>query len=199
MRMARKREFGDFLDWEDADGWNLGQMVVEELSGPGEKQSTSILRGTRLNVPIHRLRTWNPVTTKQLVTRPAEYLPGFQDAIKEFARGHEELSKRINEDTEIFVGITGDFGHNEVRGALALRTRRPRTHMAADAECGGNRAGSAAAARHLTVHWGRRARMCWRCQHCSGAGALHATGAGGGAEQAHSAACSRLHRSWRAA
>jgi hypothetical protein len=162
MRMARKREFSEFIDWQAEDGWNLASNVLEDLfGGATSKQNLISIRGARINVPIHRLREWNPATTKQLISRPAEYLTGFQLAIKDFAKANEEFSKQVTDDTEIFVGITGDFGHNEVRG-MGPNPRPP-------CPPGGRRGGRHPLARdpHACGRWargsGRRCCSSWAC------------------------------------
>ena len=41
----------------------------------------------RFDVPNHRLRAWNEGVQRQLLQRPTEYLPGFQDAIRDYITG----------------------------------------------------------------------------------------------------------------
>jgi hypothetical protein len=67
----------------------------------------------RFDVPNHRLRAWNEGVQRQLLQRPAEYLPGFQDAIRDFIAGLD-ATRSLVKDTEIFVGISGEFGDLEL-------------------------------------------------------------------------------------
>jgi DNA replication licensing factor MCM3 len=64
-------------------------------------------------VPNHRLRAWNETVQRQLLQRPAEYLPGFQDAIRDYIRGLDSTASLVA-DTEVFVGISGEFGALEL-------------------------------------------------------------------------------------
>jgi hypothetical protein len=50
---------------------------------------------------------------RQLLQRPAEYLPGFQDAIRDFIAGLD-ATRALVKDTEVFVGISGEFGDQEL-------------------------------------------------------------------------------------
>lgn len=67
----------------------------------------------RFDCPNHRLKAWNEGVQRQLLQRPAEYLPGFQDAIRDYIRGLD-VTRALVENTEVHVGISGEFGELEV-------------------------------------------------------------------------------------
>lgn len=115
-RLAHKRLFADFLTWEDTDGWRLSDQLKDELADRDHK-TNNILRilGNRVDIQNYRLRNWNASVEKQLVERPTEYLPGLQDAIKEYLRSSEDFAGEFSrEDGEILVGLKGEFGKLEV-------------------------------------------------------------------------------------
>eukprot|EP00775_Hariotina_reticulata_P010232 gene10232-10392_t len=115
-RLAHKRLFADFLNWEDTDGWKLPDQLKDELADRDHK-TNNILRlvGNRIDIQNYRLRNWNAGVQKQLLERPTEYLPGLQDAIKEYVRSSEEFAECFSrDDSEIMVGIKGEFGDLEV-------------------------------------------------------------------------------------
>ena len=115
-RLSRKRAWANFLEFVDpADGWSLSEQIVEDMLQRNEKTQAIVgLKTTRLDVYVHRVRAWNPDMLRQLLERPAEQLPGFQDAIKDFARGQEEMARFIAPDTEVLIGIKGEFGDLEL-------------------------------------------------------------------------------------
>ena len=115
QRLARKRAFAEFLDWEDTDGWSLkGEIESDVLGQQGSKKVVTGLTRRRFNVPITRINAWNHNLKTQMLEHPAEFLPGFQDAIKDYARSNQELAPYIQEDTEIFVGLKGDLGKEDL-------------------------------------------------------------------------------------
>lgn len=65
------------------------------------------------DVPNHRLKAWNEQVQRQLLQHPADYLPGFQDAIRDYIRGLD-ATRALAAGTEIHVGISGEFGALEV-------------------------------------------------------------------------------------
>lgn len=114
QRLARKRVFSHFCnDWTDSDGWNLKEHIAQDMIDKSEKFQITRLRSSRLSVHVQHLRKWDPRVTRQLLDRPAEFLPGFQDAVKDYAMGHPDLEKVITAETEVLIGIKGDFGNNE--------------------------------------------------------------------------------------
>jgi len=115
-RLAHKRLFADFLNWEDTDGWKLPDQLKDELADRDHK-TNNILRlvGNRIDIQNYRLRNWNAGVQKQLLERPTEYLPGLQDAIKEYVRSSEDFAGEFSkDDSDIMVGIKGEFGDLEV-------------------------------------------------------------------------------------
>jgi hypothetical protein len=115
-RLARKRAFTDFLEFVDpSDGWSLAEQIAQEMVEHSPKTGEAVaLKSDRLNVQVHRLRAWNPALAQELLDKPAEVLPGFEDAVRDFARASPQLSKFVASDTEIRVGLLGDFGAAEV-------------------------------------------------------------------------------------
>jgi len=67
----------------------------------------------RFDVPNHRLKAWNEGIQRQLLLRPAEYLPGFQDAIRDFIRTLDS-TRTLVDSLEVHVGISGEFGELEM-------------------------------------------------------------------------------------
>jgi DNA replication licensing factor MCM3 len=115
-RLARKRAFTDFLEFVDpADGWSLAEQIAQDMVEHSPKTGEAVaLKTDRLNVQIHRLRAWNPSLAQELLDKPAEVLPGFEDAVRDFARASPHLAKLVPADAEIRVGLLGDFGAAEV-------------------------------------------------------------------------------------
>ena len=67
----------------------------------------------RFDVPNHRLRAWNEGVQRQLLQRPTEYLPGFQDAIRDYITGLD-ATRALVTNTEVHVGVSGEFGELEM-------------------------------------------------------------------------------------
>ena len=69
----------------------------------------------RVDIQNYRLRNWNAAVQRQLLERPTEYLPGLQDAVGEYVKSSEDFAGEFNnEDSEILVGLKGEFGELEV-------------------------------------------------------------------------------------
>lgn len=68
----------------------------------------------RVDIQNYRLRNWNASVQRQLLERPTEYLPGLQDAIMEYAWSSEDFAGEFDQDSEILVGLRGEFGELEV-------------------------------------------------------------------------------------
>jgi hypothetical protein len=118
-RLARKRAFADFLEFVDpSDGWSLAEQIARDMVEHSPKTGEAVaLRTSRLNVQVHRLRAWNPALAQELIDKPAEVLPGFEDAVRDFALASPQLAKLLpanGKDAEIRVGLLGDFGAAEV-------------------------------------------------------------------------------------
>lgn len=114
QRLARKRAFAEFLEWRDEDDWSLADQIKDDM--PLKQKGGVVLKTqcNRINVPISRVHHWNTEMWRQMLDRPAEYLPGFQDAIKDYGRTNPDLSAMFSEDTEVAVGLKGDFGERDV-------------------------------------------------------------------------------------
>jgi DNA replicative helicase MCM subunit Mcm2 (Cdc46/Mcm family) len=68
-----------------------------------------------VDVQNYRLRNWNAAVQRQLLERPTEYLPGLQDAVSEYVKSSEDFAGEFaREDSEILVGLKGEFGELEV-------------------------------------------------------------------------------------
>lgn len=46
LRMARKRQFSEFLEWEDRDGWSL-KAQVEQTMQQRKGEAITALKGVR--------------------------------------------------------------------------------------------------------------------------------------------------------
>ncbi|WIA17801.1 hypothetical protein OEZ85_009313 [Tetradesmus obliquus] len=115
-RLAHKRLFADFLSWEDSDGWKLSDQMKDELADRDHKTNNIIkVLGNRVDIQNYRLRNWNAAVQRQLLERPTEYLPGLQDAVGEYVKSSEDFAGEFSsEDSEILVGLKGEFGELEV-------------------------------------------------------------------------------------
>ncbi|KAI8469933.1 MAG: MCM2/3/5 family-domain-containing protein [Monoraphidium minutum] len=113
QRLARKREFSQFLEWEDRDGWSLKAQIDQSMV---QRKGEVIvgLKTTRFDVPNHRLKAWNASVQRLLLQTPAEFVPALQDAIRDYIRGLDATRAFITDDTEIFVGVSGEFGDLEL-------------------------------------------------------------------------------------
>jgi hypothetical protein len=67
----------------------------------------------RFDVPNHRLKAWNEPVQRQLLQAPADFIPGFQDAIRDYIRGLD-ATRALTENAEIQVGVSGEFGELEL-------------------------------------------------------------------------------------
>lgn len=68
-----------------------------------------------MDIQNYRLRNWNAAVQRQLLERPTEYLPGLQDAVGEYVKSSEDFAGEFSsEDSEILVGLKGEFGELEV-------------------------------------------------------------------------------------
>jgi DNA replication licensing factor MCM3 len=115
-RLAHKRLFADFLNWEDSDGWKLSEQMKDELADR-DRKTNNVLRliSNRIDIQNYRLRNWNAGVQKQLLEHPTEYLPGLQDAVTEYARSSEDLAAEFSkQENEVLVGLKGEFGDLEV-------------------------------------------------------------------------------------
>jgi DNA replication licensing factor MCM3 len=115
-RLAHKRMFADFLNWEDSDGWKLSEQMKDELADRDRKTNNVLsVISNRIDIQNYRLRNWNAGVQKQLLEHPTEYLPGLQDAITEYARSTEDFAAEFSKpDAEVLVGLKGEFGDLEV-------------------------------------------------------------------------------------
>jgi hypothetical protein len=124
-RLAHKRLFADFLNWEDADGWKLSEQLKDELADRDHKtNNVQRLIANRVDIQNYRLRNWNAAVQRQLLERPTEYLPGLQDAIGEYVASSDDFalastgagdgSTSATAAADIRVGLKGEFGELEV-------------------------------------------------------------------------------------
>lgn len=115
-RLAHKRLFAEFLNWEDTDGWKLSEQMKDELADRDHKtNNVQRLISDRVDIQNYRLRNWNPSVQRQLLEHPTEYLPGLQDAISEYVRSSDDFAGEFNRaEAEIRVGLKGEFGDLEV-------------------------------------------------------------------------------------
>lgn len=109
-RLGLKRNFSDFLDHSFEGGTVYGEKI-RELYQP---ESGTFSR--RLVVDSAHLRTFNNLL-RRLTSNPAEAIPPFEDALREYVRSNIDnidWQKQLARDDEMFVGIKGDMGHQEV-------------------------------------------------------------------------------------
>jgi len=112
-RLALKRRFADFLEAEkDPAG---GGSYKEDIEALYDEQKGSF--GRRLVVDAAHLRAFDQALLARMLERPAECLPPFEDALKEFVKSsvdNIDWQKQLQRDDEMFIGVKGDFGNQEV-------------------------------------------------------------------------------------
>mmetsp|Transcript_27203 Transcript_27203/g.59413 ORF Transcript_27203/g.59413 Transcript_27203/m.59413 type:complete len:877 (-) Transcript_27203:705-3335(-) len=118
-RIQLKRSFADFLerDFEMPDDptWNYGKGLRELYTIDDEGKATKLV-SRRLMVHEHHLREFDESLLQRLLQHPAEALPAFEDALKEFVKSGVDptLLKLLETRDELHVGLKGDFGRYEV-------------------------------------------------------------------------------------
>jgi len=103
---AQKRAFLDFLD--------QGEHVAE-VEMMVKRQST------RLVLSLDELRSFDAELARNLMRRPAEYLPPFEDALREVISQQDPAFAKTVPLSQVKVGLTGSFGSHHVspRGLAA--------------------------------------------------------------------------------
>ena len=102
----QKRAFLDFLDQGEY------MHTVEAML----KQSRS-----RLMLSLDDLRTFDAELTRSLMRRPAEYLPPFEEALREVVQQQDPSFAKTQPLTALRIGVQGSFGSHHVspRGLTA--------------------------------------------------------------------------------
>lgn len=111
VRLGLKRRFSDFLEQEFEDGFSYRNTIA----GLWDEKLGTFAR--RLVVDSAHLRSFDANLLRRLVRSPAEGIPPFEDALKEFVKSsidNMDWQKQLQRDDEMFVGLKGDFGHQEV-------------------------------------------------------------------------------------
>lgn len=75
------------------------------------------------DVPNHRLKAWNEGVQRQLLQRPTEYLPGFQDAIRDYISGLDSTRALVNNTEVRRHAAAAAAAADAVAGAPARRAR----------------------------------------------------------------------------
>jgi DNA replication licensing factor MCM3 len=117
VRVQYKRRYLEFLEQprEFEGQWDLGD-AVSKLYSDGDDGKPAQLLSTRLVIPEHHLRAADPELLEKLLENPSEHLPAFEDALKECLRSgrHDPGLLKLLGDTDIRIGLKGDFGRHEV-------------------------------------------------------------------------------------
>lgn len=94
-----KRVFLDFIDQ---------QGYMDELHGMIGKQDK------RLVVNLNHLRTFDPELTSSFMRRPDEYLPPFEDALRDVLSQHDPTVMKTEPAHGFRIGVEGNFGSHHV-------------------------------------------------------------------------------------
>ncbi|KAJ9508194.1 hypothetical protein QJQ45_021561, partial [Haematococcus lacustris] len=118
-RIQLKRRFADFLDRpyatpEDPQ-WSYGKGLADLYTANDEGKAVKLIN-RRVVVSEHHLREFDESLLQSLLTRPAECLPAFEDALNDYIKSGVDptLIKLLGTDEEIHIGLKGDFGRHEV-------------------------------------------------------------------------------------
>jgi len=94
-----KRVFLDFIDQQ-------GYMdEVHSIIGKHDK---------RLVMDLNHLRTFDPELTSSFMRRPDEYLPPFEDALREVLSQHNPTLMKTQPAHRFRIGVEGNFGSHHV-------------------------------------------------------------------------------------
>lgn len=133
LRQQLERRFADFLDHDlvlpgQAGTWSYAR-ALEDLyeqgdggdgKGDGADGSSKSVRikSRRLMVAEEHLRRYDEGLLLELLRKPGESLPAFEDALKTFVKkGVDPVLQRALEESgsdELHIGLKGDFGKFEV-------------------------------------------------------------------------------------
>ena len=65
---------------------------------------------TRLLMNLDDLRSWNNELARNFMNRPAEYLPAFEEALREVITNIDPSFAKEGATSEFKIGVTGSFG-----------------------------------------------------------------------------------------
>ncbi|KAG2495127.1 hypothetical protein HYH03_006737 [Edaphochlamys debaryana] len=121
-RVQLTRRFADFLEFDfitpGQGSWNYGR-ALEDLYEPVEGDGKAYrIKSRRFMVAEHHLRKFDEKLLDDLLLKPLECLPAFEDALQNFVKsGVDQTLQRLLEETgnfNLFIGLKGDFGRHEV-------------------------------------------------------------------------------------
>ncbi|GFR50760.1 hypothetical protein Agub_g13027 [Astrephomene gubernaculifera] len=116
------RLFAGFFEYEfvtpGQGTWSYAR-ALEDLYEPIEGDGKAYrIKTRRLMVAEHHLRKYDEALLQQLLQKPLECLPAFEDALQNFIKsGVDPVLLRLLEETgntHISIGLKGDFGRHEV-------------------------------------------------------------------------------------
>ncbi len=114
-----KRRFADFLERDyptnEDPSWNYGKALASLYVHPDDGKDAQLV-ARRLMIAEHHLREFDSSLLQRLLTSPAQCLPAFEEALRDFIKSGRDgtLSKLLTDDDTIHIGLKGDFGKHEV-------------------------------------------------------------------------------------
>ena len=122
VRVHLTRRFTEFLEHDiivpGQGTWNYAR-ALEDLYEPLEEDGKQFrLKSRRIMVQEHHLRDYDEALLLELLNKPGESLPAFEDALKNYAKSREnsqlaQLLEASGSDA-LYIGLKGDFGRYEV-------------------------------------------------------------------------------------
>ncbi|PNW82821.1 hypothetical protein CHLRE_06g295700v5 [Chlamydomonas reinhardtii] len=122
VRVQLTRRFADFFEYDfvtpGQGSWSYAR-ALEDLYEPVEGDGKAYrIKSRRLMVAEHHLRKFDEPLLLQLLQKPLECLPAFEDALTNFVKsGVDAVLQRLLEETgndNLYIGLKGDFGRSEV-------------------------------------------------------------------------------------
>ncbi|KXZ51060.1 hypothetical protein GPECTOR_14g46 [Gonium pectorale] len=122
VRVQLTRRFADFFEYDfvtpGQGSWSYAR-ALEDLYEPVEGDAKAHrIKSRRLMVAEHHLRKYDEPLLLQLLQKPLECLPAFEDALQNFVKSGVDpaLLSALEEtgNTHIAIGLKGDFGRYEV-------------------------------------------------------------------------------------
>ncbi len=122
VRVQLTRRFADFFEYEfitpGQGSWSYAR-ALEELYEPVEGDGKAYrIKSRRLMVAEHHLRKYDEPLLLQLLKKPLECLPAFEDALQNFVKsGVDPVLLKLLEESDsehLSIGLKGDFGRHEV-------------------------------------------------------------------------------------
>ncbi|GIL50949.1 hypothetical protein Vafri_7014 [Volvox africanus] len=122
VRVQLTRRFADFFEYDfitpGQGSWSYAR-ALEDLYEPVEGDGKAYrIKSRRLMVAEHHLRKYDEPLLLQLLQKPLECLPAFEDALQNFVKsGVDPVLLRLLEETgnlHLSIGLKGDFGRHEV-------------------------------------------------------------------------------------